>query len=153
MLRLTPVVKNIIIINVIIFLGQMIAPTMEFASCVGSQYQYGLSKDVITGYLSMWNFERDCFRPYQLFTYMFVHGGFMHIFFNMLALAFMGPMLESVWGTKRFTAFYLITGIGAGVFNILVDMAFGVGSFGMMLGASGAIYGVLMGFGMMFPNM
>ena len=101
----------------------------------------------------MWNTRSDCFRPYQLFTYMFVHGGFMHIFFNMLMLAFMGPMLESYWGTKRFTLFYMVTGIGAGVFNIIVDRYLGVGTFGIMLGASGAVYGVLMGFGMMFPNM
>jgi membrane associated rhomboid family serine protease len=71
----------------------------------------------------------------------------------MLSLAFMGPMLESYWGTKRFTTFYMVTGIGAGVFNIIVDVFFGVGSYGIMMGASGAIYGVLMGFGMMFPNM
>lgn len=153
MLRLTPVVKNIIIINVIVFLAQAIAPQREFASCIGSQYQYGLTKDVVSGYLSMWNIRTDCFKPYQLFSYMFVHGGFMHIFFNMLALAFIGPILESFWGTKRFTTFYLVTGIGAGVFNIMVDAFFGAGSFGTMMGASGAIYGILMGFGMLFPNM
>jgi membrane associated rhomboid family serine protease len=77
----------------------------------------------------------------------------MHIFFNMLMLAFMGPMLESYWGTKRFTIFYVVTGIGAGVFNILVDMFFGAGSFGIMMGASGAVYGILMGVGMVFPNL
>jgi membrane associated rhomboid family serine protease len=71
----------------------------------------------------------------------------------MLMLAFMGPMLESYWGTGRFTIFYIVTGIGAGVFNILVDMFFGAGSFGIMMGASGAVYGILMGVGMVFPNL
>jgi len=88
-----------------------------------------------------------------LFTYMFVHGGFSHIFFNMLALAFIGPALETYWGPRRFLAFYLATGIGAAVFSILVNFFFGAGEFGVMVGASGAIYGVLMGFGMTFPNM
>jgi membrane associated rhomboid family serine protease len=151
MLRLTPVVKNIIIINVIVFLAQQIAPQRDFAFCLG--YREGAGMDVITGFLSIWNIHGECFKPFQLFTYMFVHGNFMHIFFNMLSLAFMGPILESFWGSKRFTTFYLVTGIGAGIFNILVDYFFGLGSFGLMMGASGAIYGVLMGFGMLFPNM
>ena len=154
MLRLTPVVRSIIIINVIVFIAELIAPKMNFfADCLGGGMGYDERSDIITGFLSMWNTRSDCFRPDQLFTYMFVHGGIMHIFFNMLTLAFMGPMLESYWGTKRFTLFYMVTGIGAGVFNIIVDRYLGVGTFGIMLGASGAVYGVLMGFGMMFPNM
>jgi len=151
MLRLTPVVRSLIMINVLLFVAKLIAPKMDFAYCFGAGFPY--SNDVITGYLSLWNVKTDCFKPYQLFTYMFVHGGFMHIFFNMLMLAFMGPMLESYWGTKKFTIFYVVTGIGAGVFNILVDMFFGAGSFGIMMGASGAVYGILMGIGMVFPNM
>lgn len=101
----------------------------------------------------MWSNKSDCFKPYQLFTYMFIHGGFSHILFNMLSLAFIAPTLETYWGGKRFLAFYLITGIGAAVFSILVNVFFGAGEFGIMMGASGAIYGVLMGFGMTFPNM
>jgi membrane associated rhomboid family serine protease len=71
----------------------------------------------------------------------------------MLSLAFMGPILETFWGAQRFTLFYIICGVGAGVFNVLIDLLFGAGSFSIMMGASGAIYGVLMGFGMLFPNM
>ena len=153
MLRLTPVVRSLIIINVLVFLVQMIAPTRDFGYCLGAGFPYSHPNDVITGFLSLWNIKTDCFKPYQLFTYMFVHGGFSHIFFNMLSLAFMGPILENYWGTKQFTVFYVVTGIGAGVFNIFVDYFFGVGSFGLMMGASGAIYGILMGFGMLFPNM
>jgi len=148
MFRLTPVVKNLIIINVIVFLAGMFAPRGYFNNCVPYEM------DIVTGYLSMYSsVHSDCFQPYQLFTYMFVHGGFMHIFFNMLTLAFIGPILESFWGQKRFTLFYLVTGIGAAVFTILVNLTFDTGHFGTMVGASGAIYGLLMGFGMLFPNM
>jgi membrane associated rhomboid family serine protease len=138
MLRLTPVVKNLIIINTVVFLLQVLLPGLH-----------------LTEYLSLWNVRSDYFKPYQLFTYMFVHSpeGFSHIFFNMLTLVFIGPLLESYWGPRRFLMFYVICGIGAGVFNVLIDLFFGVGSFSIMLGASGAIYGVLMGFGMQFPNM
>jgi membrane associated rhomboid family serine protease len=147
MLRLTPVVKNLIIINAIVFFAGMFAPQVFFSNCIS----YPL--DVISAYLSMYNYDSDCFKPYQLFTYMFVHGGFGHIFFNMLTLAFIGPILESFWGSKRFTTFYLVTGIGAAVFTVIVNVFFNVGLFGTMVGASGAIYGLLMGFGMLFPNM
>lgn len=138
MLRLTPVVKNLIIINTVIFLLQVIIPRLH-----------------ITEYLSLWNVRTEYFKPYQLFTYMFVHSpdGFSHIFFNMLTLVFIGPMLEGYWGGRRFLTFYVICGIGAGVFNVLMDLFLGMGGFSIMLGASGAIYGVLMGFGMIFPNM
>lgn len=150
MFNLTPVVKNLLMVNVIVFIGQMIAPSIDVGSCFGPQVSY--SQDVITAHLSLFNVKTSCFKPYQLFTYMFAHGGFMHIFFNMLMLAFTGPILESFWGFKRFLLFYIITGVGAAVFSVLIDLTFGGGG-GTMLGASGAIYGILMGFGMLFPNM
>jgi membrane associated rhomboid family serine protease len=150
MLRLTPVVKNLIIINVIIFVGGMFAPRGDFSGCLGVR---DLHFDMLSGNLAMWKAGTPCFKPYQLFTYMFVHGDFMHLFFNMLAFAFIAPIVESYWGPKRFTTFFLVTGIGAGIFNIVVTWLFGVGAFGTMVGASGALYGVLMAFGMLFPNM
>ncbi len=155
MLRLTPVVKNLLIINVLVFVAGLIAPTAEFI-CTAETFRTGGRMDMLTGYLSMWNSRTDCFKPYQLFTYMFVHGNFMHLFFNMLGFAFIAPLLESFWGSKRFTTFILVTGIGAGVFNLIVDMWFtggAMGGYGTMVGFSGALYGVLMGFGMLFPNM
>lgn len=150
MFRLTPVVRNLIIINVVVYLAIVLGPKGDFGSCFGMT---GYVTDMVSGYLSLWSIKTDCFKPYQLFTYMFVHGGFGHIFFNMLSLAFMGPILENYWGAGRFTTFYIVTGIGAGVFNIFVASFFGVGMFDTMVGASGAIYGLLMGFGMLFPNM
>ena len=135
MLRLTPVVRNIIIINVIVFIAQALLPGF-------------------TSLLSLWNPKTDEFRPYQLFTYMFAHADFFHIFFNMLVMASTAPILENFWGQKKFLVFYLVTGIGAGVFHLLINLFFFEQiTYGSMLGASGTVYGILMGFGMMFPNM
>ena len=135
MLRLTPVVRNIIIINVIVYIAQNLIPG-------------------VTSLLSLWNPQTENFRPYQLFTYMFAHADFFHIFFNMLVLASTAPILENFWGQKKFLIFYLVTGIGAGVFHLLINLFFFQQiTYGSMLGASGAVYGILMGFGMMFPNM
>lgn len=134
MLRLTPIVRNLIIVNVIVFVLQSIIP-------------------VVTEWLALFNINTAAFRPYQLFTYMFCHADFFHIFFNMLLLSFFGPILEEFWDQKQFLLFYIITGIGAGAFNILMDLFFGIGSFSVMIGASGAVYGVMTAFGIIFPNM
>jgi membrane associated rhomboid family serine protease len=136
MLRLTPVVRNIIIINVIVYIAQNLIPG-------------------VTSLLSLWNPQTENFRPYQLFTYMFAHSpeSFFHIFFNMLVLASTAPVLENFWGQKKFLIFYLVTGIGAGVFHLVMHLFFFPNAYGSMLGASGAVYGILMGYGMMFPNM
>lgn len=138
MFRLTPVVRNLIIINSIVYFLQILLPGLR-----------------VTERLSLLNINTEYFKPYQLFTYMFVHSpsSFTHIFFNMLTLVFVGPILETFWGARKFLLFYIVCGIGAGVFNILVSTFFGLGDFDIMMGASGAIYGVLMGFGMTFPNM
>ncbi len=135
MLRLTPVVRNLIIINVVVYIIQRVMPE-------------------ITAYLALWNLHTPNFRPYQLFTYMFAHDvkGFWHILMNMLLLAMCGPILEEFWGQRRFLIFYTICGIGAGGFNVLIDL-YGAPSFGYMIGASGAVYGVMTAFGITFPDM
>ena len=107
----------------------------------------------VTEWFALYNITTPYFKPYQLFTYMFTHSGFGHIFFNMLMLIFFGPIVEEFWGAKRFIMFYTICGIGAGMFNILIDLLFGVGSFSVMIGASGAVYGVVTAFGILFPDM
>jgi membrane associated rhomboid family serine protease len=135
MFNITPLVRTIIIINVVVFLAQNL-----------------LSQLYITQFLSLWDFRSGLFRPYQIFTYMFAHGSFMHIFFNMLAFASFAPILESYWGEKKFLAFYIITGIGAGVIYAVFNYFF-PGNAGYMLGASGALYGILMAFGLQFPNL
>ena len=89
-------------------------------------------------------------KPWQLVTYMFMHGGFGHLFFNMYTLFIFGSVLENVWGTKKFLTFYFVTGIGAALVNIGVQYL--TGSFALTVGASGAIYGILMGYAMLYPD-
>ncbi len=134
MFNITPTVRTLIIINVVIFLLQNFA-------------------EQFTIYLSLWPLSTPYFEPYQFFTYMFAHGGFGHIFFNMLAFASFAPILEQYWGEKKFLFFYLATGIGAGVIYGVVNYFFFPGQVGPMLGASGALYGILMAFGMVFPDL
>lgn len=85
------------------------------------------------------------FMPWQLVTYMFLHADFYHIFFNLFALWIFGQALEQLWGTKRFLMYYFLTGIGAGLIQLFV-------SSGSTIGASGAVFGILLGFGMMYPD-
>jgi len=88
---------------------------------------------------------------WQLFTYMFLHGGIMHLLFNMLTLWFFGTQLERDWGTRRFLKYYFLCGIAAGVCVLIVNMA--VGDWATpTIGASGAIFGVLVAFGVLYPN-
>lgn len=85
------------------------------------------------------------FLPWQLVSYMFLHADLSHIFFNLFALWIFGQALENLWGTKRFLLYYFLTGIGAGIIQLFV-------SSGATIGASGAVFGILLGFGMMFPE-
>jgi membrane associated rhomboid family serine protease len=135
MYRLSPLVRNLIIINVVVFILQQV------------------TRDLVTGLISLWPIGSEQFAPYQFFSYMFAHGSFMHIFFNMLALASFAPILEGYWGDKRFLIFYIVTGMGAGVLYGAVNYFLFPDTGGVMLGASGAIYGILMAFGMIFPNL
>lgn len=137
MFRLTPVIRNIIIINIIIFLLQQVTRNNP--------------NFPVSGWLALWDFSSGNFRPYQFFTYMFAHGDWGHIFFNMLALASFGPILESYWGDRKFLIFYTACGIGAGI--IYAGVNYFLGGGGVMLGASGALYGILMAFGLVFPNL
>ena len=89
-------------------------------------------------------------KPWQLVTYMFMHGGFAHLFFNMYTLYIFGSVLEQVWGTRKFLTFYFVTGIGAAIVHIIVQHL--TGSFALTVGASGAIYGILMGYAMLYPD-
>jgi membrane associated rhomboid family serine protease len=95
-------------------------------------------------------------RIYQVVTYMFIHAGLFHILFNMLALWMFGTELERIWGTRFFLKFYFITGIGAGCLTILLSLL-PVGPLSQLyrsdiIGASGAIYGLLLAYGMYFPE-
>jgi len=132
MFNLTPLVRNIIFVCVAVYLAQIFLN--------------------VTGFLQLYPLRTPYFRPYQLFTYMFAHGSTTHIFFNMLTLAFMGPMLEMIWGQQKLLLYYLATGIGAGLVYAAVDYFLNPISAAPMLGASGAIYGLLVAFGLMAPD-
>lgn len=132
---LTPAVKTLLIANVSVWVFQMLA---GYLAHVRLDRLFGLVPYDVTHQLFLW----------QLVTYMFLHGGLMHIGFNMLALWMFGTELESLWGTARFTRFYFITGIGAGLCSTLVAW----NSFVPTIGASGAIYGLLAAYGLLFPD-
>jgi membrane associated rhomboid family serine protease len=155
-----PVIKNLLIINVLFFLAQK---TLGQEGWILNQF-------------ALHDLHSVYFRPHQLVTYMFLHGGLDHIFFNMLALWMFGAILENYWGPKRFLIFYMVSGIGAAVFHLAVlyhEMSpvmeavryqvpidqqqellysanFRVNE--ATLGASGAVFGCLAAFGYLFPN-
>lgn len=153
MRNLTPVVKNLLIINVVVLL---------LSSFTG---------DFMYRYFSLFYFESELFHPYQFISHMFMHGGFWHLFFNMYTLMIFGTLLENVWGSKKFFLFYMVTGLGAALLHTLVQFievqhfqnlveAGNVGAIQSIrrifmtptVGASGAIYGLLLAYGMLFPN-
>ena len=155
---LPTVVKNLLIINVLMFLATI---TLE---------RFNID---LTDILGLHFFKASDFRIYQFITYMFMHANFGHLFFNMFALWMFGNTLENMWGSQRFLLFYMVCGIGAGLCQELVQYiqytttlaeyaTVNTGSqiipmssyLNMMntVGASGAIYGLLLAFGMMFPN-
>jgi len=163
--NLTPVTKNLLIINLICFLPFIVL----------SDYDYQL-KVVFNG--GLFYFDSPHFRVWQLLTYMFLHGGWTHILFNMFALFSFGPILEYAIGPKRFFNLYFICGIGAALFQILVqaiEVHALIGSFTLaaathapdaagyiklhaiyavpVVGASGAIFGLLVAFGMLYPDL
>ncbi|MDR0661545.1 MAG: rhomboid family intramembrane serine protease [Prevotellaceae bacterium] len=176
-----PIVKNLIIINALIFLAT----------------QIGTFETPMFRYLALYYPESPFFMPHQPFTHMFMHGGFFHLFFNMYALWIFGTPLERTWGSKKFLLFYMATGIGAALIycgvqwiqmmsyessmapELLSQMKSSVSESGFienvmhnrggirapleahdwlramitpMVGASSAIFGVLLGFGMLSPN-
>ena len=91
------------------------------------------------------------FAVWQLFTYLFIHGGFAHLLFNMLSLWMFGSPLERDWGTRRFLKYYFLCGVGAGLCDVAINAAMG-NWFTRTIGASGAIYGLLLAFGVLYPN-
>lgn len=161
------VVKNLVIINVLVWIAAMAIP----ADVLGGK--------TINNWLAIYYWDTPNFSPYQIVTHMFCHatsGSFMlfHILFNMYALWMFGSILERTWGEKRFLFYYLACGIGAGLLTMAIDTAivqYNLGTitpemnqvvssqtvlgvyYKSMVGASGAVYGLLLAFGMAFPRM
>lgn len=159
--QLTPVIKNLLIVNIVFFLGSQFVP-------------------IAYNYLPVFYPDSPYFKIWQVITHMFMHADLGHIFFNMFSLVIFGPMIEQVLGPKRFLNFYLISGIGAWLLQMGVqgfEIYNATGSFfplhqsldmstlntanpglvqeiytSRMLGASGAVYGVLLAFAYLFPN-
>ena len=129
----TGAVKNIIIANLVVFLFMTLFQTERFFL-----YYFGLVPQFVWGRGFVW----------QLFTYMFIHGGFGHIFMNMFVLWMFGSEIENTLGKREFYKFYFITGIGSG----LITLLFSLNSTIPVVGASGAIYAILVAFAMMYPN-
>lgn len=148
-----PVVKNLLLINVIMYVITMITGNFMYEN------------------FALFYFKSPFFKPFQLVTHMFMHGGFTHIFFNMYTLFIFGGVLERVWGSQKFLLYYFVTGIGAALLHLgvmylqlqgyIADM--NAGDFMARaniqallstptVGASGAIYGLLLAYGMLFPN-
>jgi membrane associated rhomboid family serine protease len=174
--NIPPAVRILLIINVAMLLLTWLLETMNIVN--------------LTNALGLYFFESDLFRPFQIITHMFMHGGFIHLLFNMYALWMFGQIIEQVWGPKRFLLYYFITGLGAALLHTAVNYfqlhsieatltpeqiqfvkengarealrGFNfanepLSSYNGILnfptvGASGAIYGILLAFGMLFPN-
>ena len=131
-------VKNLLIINTLMFFATIVflrARIIDLNTWLGLHY-----------------FTAPHFRVWQFITYMFMHANFMHLFFNMFALWMFGAAVENQWGTKKFLIYYLITGIGAALTHYVIMFATGGVGDSLLIGASGAVYGVLLAFGMLFPN-
>lgn len=129
------VTKNILIINGIICLAHHLLQFSGFS---------------LAYYLALFPVGSSFFSPYQLITYMFTQVDFWHLFFNMFAVFMFGRTLEQYWGSKRFLTYYMVCGIGAGLVQLLV--CYLTGSMALTIGASGAVFGILLAFGMLFPN-
>ncbi len=136
-----PVIKALLISNGAIFLGTMFLG--NFRAGEFSLEQFFFQE------FALWPFGVG-FGFWQLFTYMFMHASFTHILFNMLALWMFGMELEHVWGSRKFFIYYLLCGFGGGLANLLIAPMFT--TVGPTIGASGAVYGILIAFGMMFPE-
>ena len=103
-----------------------------------------------TQLMALWPIGSGLFLPWQVATYAFLHGGFGHLFFNMLGLWMFGAELERLWGPKRFIQFYAASVLAAGLSQLLLSAL--IGSVAPTIGASGGIFGLLLAYGMMFPN-
>lgn len=130
-----PVIKWLIIANVAMFITRWFSEDLA-----GAIFMHG----------ALWPIGSEFFAPWQYVTTMFLHADFFHILLNMFILWMFGIEIATIWGPKKFLTFYLISGIGASIIHSVVTMSDAVQA--PAVGASGAIFGVLVAFGMMFPN-
>lgn len=142
-----PVIKNLLIINVAVFFVQILGSEIIVSG------DMALSQVLIKYFalIPIGVFSDTTFYPWQLITYQFMHGGFGHIFFNMFALWMFGMEIENMWGAKKFLTFYLLSGVVAGLCHLFISPLLGAAP-APTIGASGAVYAVLIGFALFFPE-
>ncbi len=126
-----PIIKNLLIINGLVFLGQLLA------------------YERLILWFGLWPLSSG-FQVYQLLTYSFLHGGLWHLIFNMFALWMFGAQIENTWGSRRFLIYYGVCVIGAALAQLAVTAATGMNY--PTIGASGGVFGILLAFGLMFPE-
>lgn len=145
-----PVIKKLLIINVAVFIFQMIFDNIRFGEYPGwyilNRY-FALNPIVGIDQVG----QPFNFQIWQIFTYQFMHGGFSHIFFNMFMLWMFGMEIENLMGSRKFLFFYLLAGVGAAMFQLFLAPLFSGGS-APTIGASGAVFGVMIAFAMFFPD-
>ena len=129
----TPLIKKIFWINVLAFSLTLILACMNFS---------------VFEYFAQWSYKGDNFYTWQLITHQFLHGGFLHIIFNMLALLSIGPFVERFLGEKKFVPFYLLCGVGSALLHMSISNNVNI----PMVGASGALFGLLALFSIIHPN-
>ncbi len=125
-----PTVLNILIINCLGLMATSLFPTLAF-------------------YLGLHSLQSPAFMPYQIVSYMFLHADLSHLFFNMFALWMFGRTLEYELGSRRFLTYYMVCGVGAGLLQLAIGLLY---PFSLTVGASGAVFGLLLAFGVMHPN-
>lgn len=142
------VVETIIIINIICFIPWVLFKLLGIDFFLGNLILYfNLNINMPLPYFNITNGGL-----WQVISAMFLHGGIAHLIFNMYALYIFGKPLENIWGGGRFLSFYLITGIFANIFSVLFYLLFGRGAAISMIGASGAIFAILIAFGAYYPD-
>lgn len=139
-----PMIKFLLITNILVFL----ADTLIFSTLVIDGVSLGR---YFTQFFALQHIQTGEFYPWQLLTYQFMHGGIGHLFWNMFALWIFGVELENVWGTRRFAQFYILCGIGAGLIQLATSLLPDAQLI-PTVGASGSIFGVLLAFGLSFPD-
>ncbi len=132
--QLPPATINIIIVNAILFLATLV------------------NQDFMIRTFAMFPPESPLFRWWQIITHMFMHGGFWHILFNMYTLFIFGMVVERTIGTKKFLVYYFLCGLGAAALHLGVQSLTGTSLYVPTLGASGAVYGVLLAYAYLFPD-
>ncbi len=142
-----PVIKNLIIINVAVF-------ALQYFILPGVSLENGSADAYFQRYLALWPLGdfggESFFYLWQPLTYQFIHGGLSHLFFNLFALWMLGSDVEKEFGARKFIVFYILSGIGAALFHLIVTPM--IGPSGPTVGASGSIFGILIAYAMLFPN-